>query len=103
LSIAFDNTQWALILGGSSGFGLATAKKLARHGMSIAIIHRDRRGAMKNIEPGFDEIRSCGGEFVSFNLDALSDEGRDTVIEDLRERLGDKGRVRMQFASAGTS
>lgn len=99
MSIAFDNTQWALILGGSSGFGLATAKKLARHGMSIAIIHRDRRGAMKNIEPGFNEIRSCGGEFVSFNLDALSDEGRDTVIEDLRERLGDKGRVRMLMHS----
>jgi enoyl-[acyl-carrier protein] reductase I len=24
--------EWALILGGSSGLGLATAKKLAKHG-----------------------------------------------------------------------
>jgi len=95
----FDRQQWALILGGSSGFGLATAKKLARHGMSIAIVHRDRRGAMKGIEPGFDEIRACEGDFVAHNLDALSDEGRDTVVNDLRERLGTSGRVRMLMHS----
>jgi NAD(P)-dependent dehydrogenase (short-subunit alcohol dehydrogenase family) len=101
VSIRFDSQQWALILGGSSGFGLATAKKLARHGMSIAVVHRDRRGAMKTIEVGFDEIRHSDGEgdFVSFNLDALSDEGRDTVIGDLRERLGSSGRVRMLMHS----
>ncbi len=99
MSICYDSQQWALILGGSSGFGLATGKKLARHGMSIAIVHRDRRGAMKNIEPGFDEIRACDVDFVSFNLDALSDEGRETVIGDLRERLGDSGRVRMLMHS----
>jgi NAD(P)-dependent dehydrogenase (short-subunit alcohol dehydrogenase family) len=99
LSMRFDRQQWALILGGSSGFGLATAKKLARHGMSIAIVHRDRRGAMKGIEPGFDEIRACEGDFVAHNLDALSDEGRDTVVNDLRERLGTSGRVRMLMHS----
>ena len=55
MSIRFDSQQWALILGGSSGFGLATAKKLARHGMSIAVVHRDRRGAMKTIAAGFDD------------------------------------------------
>ena len=99
MSIRYDSQQWALILGGSSGFGLATGKKLARHGMSIAIVHRDRRGAMKNIEPGFDEIRACDVDFVSLNLDALSDEGRETVIGDLRERLGDSGRVRMLMHS----
>lgn len=99
MSLQFDSQQWALILGGSSGFGLATAKKLARHGMSVAIVHRDRRGAMKNIEPGFDEIRACSGEFVAFNLDALSDEGRATVLDDLKDRLGDTGRVRMLMHS----
>ncbi|MDA0334515.1 MAG: SDR family oxidoreductase [bacterium] len=99
----FDSQQWALILGGSSGFGLATAKKLARHGMSIAIVHRDRRGAMQAIEPGFEEIsasiRTSGGDFIAHNLDALSDEGRNTVIDDLRQRLGASGRVRMLMHS----
>ena len=99
MTIHFDSCQWALILGGSSGFGLATAKKLSRHGMSVAVVHRDRRGAMKAIEPGFDEIRGGDGEFVSFNLDALSEDGRQTVIADLRERLGSSGRVRMMLHS----
>ena len=51
MSLSFDRDHWALILGGSSGFGLATAQKLARHGMNVAVVHRDRRGAMSGIEP----------------------------------------------------
>jgi NAD(P)-dependent dehydrogenase (short-subunit alcohol dehydrogenase family) len=42
----FSEHNWALILGGSSGFGLATAKKLAAEGMSLCVVHRDRKGAM---------------------------------------------------------
>ncbi|MGB6151202.1 MAG: SDR family NAD(P)-dependent oxidoreductase, partial [Pricia sp.] len=37
------NKQWALVLGGSSGLGVATAKKLAMHGFNIIIVHRDRK------------------------------------------------------------
>ena len=49
MNLRFESRQWALILGGSSGFGLATAQKLARHGMSVAIVHRDRKGALEEI------------------------------------------------------
>ena len=38
--------EWAIILGGSSGLGLATAKKLAEHGMNIFVIHRNSRSQM---------------------------------------------------------
>ena len=38
-----NKNYWALILGGSSGLGLATAKKLAKHGMNICIVHRNSR------------------------------------------------------------
>lgn len=99
MSIRFDSHQWALILGGSSGFGLATATKLARHGMSVAVVHRDRRGAMKDIEPRFDAIRQGDGDFVLFNLDALSADGRREVTDELRARLGDEGRVRLLLHS----
>ncbi len=95
----FDDTYWALILGGSSGFGLATAKKLSRHGMNICIVHRDRKGAMKRIEPEFDEIRNSGVKFLSFNVNALSAEGIDTVLSGLREAMGETGKVRMLLHS----
>ena len=44
MSGRFSGDDWGVILGGSSGFGLATALKLAAHGMNLCIVHRDRRG-----------------------------------------------------------
>ena len=35
MSTQFATGSWAVILGGSSGFGLATAHKLAEHGMNL--------------------------------------------------------------------
>jgi NAD(P)-dependent dehydrogenase (short-subunit alcohol dehydrogenase family) len=99
VSIEFDRTHWALILGGSSGFGLAAAQKLARHGMNVAIAHRDRKGAMAPIEAAFAGIKATGVGFLSFNLDALSEEGRKTVLDGLKERMGEKGRVRLLLHS----
>jgi NAD(P)-dependent dehydrogenase (short-subunit alcohol dehydrogenase family) len=91
----FEPGYWALIIGGSSGFGLATARKLAGHGMNLCIVHRDRRGAMKAITPAFEELRQSGAEVIAFNLDGLSDEGREKVLDSLSEALGEKGRVRL--------
>ncbi len=97
--VSFDDSYWALILGGSSGFGLATAQKLARHGMNIAVVHRDRRGSMKTIEPEFQRIRDTGVKLVTFNVDALSDKGRVKVLDGLADAMGDAGRVRMVMHS----
>ena len=99
MTMKLDSDHWALILGGSSGFGLATAAKLARHGMNVAIVHRDRRGAMHAIEPRFEAIRATGVQVATYNLDALSDEGRATVLGDLAARLGERGRVRLLMHS----
>jgi len=93
-----EKNYWALILGGSSGFGLATAKKLSKLGMNICVVHRDRRGAMHRIEKEFEEIVSTGVEFKAFNLDALSQEGRDKVISDLGQTM-QQGRVRLLLHS----
>jgi NAD(P)-dependent dehydrogenase (short-subunit alcohol dehydrogenase family) len=99
MPIEFDRDHWALILGGSSGFGLAAATKLARHGMNVAIVHRDRKGAMANIEPSFAAIRATGSGFVAWNLDALAAEGRKTVLDGLADRLGERGKVRVMLHS----
>ncbi len=97
--IRFPASHWALVLGGSSGFGLATAKKLAACGMSVAIVHRDRRGAMAAIEPEFAAIRGCGTELLTFNTDALSTESRGVVLDALAKRMAGQGAVRVLLHS----
>lgn len=82
-----DKNEWALILGGSSGLGLAAAKKLAKHGMNICIVHRNSRAQQKSIEVAFDEITKEGVDFVSYNTDAFHPEKRTALIEDLQEEL----------------
>lgn len=92
--------EWALILGGSSGFGLATAHKLSEHGLNICVVHRDRRGAMSRIEPEFERIRERGVTLVTFNQDALADDSRAEILDDLAQRLeGEGGRIRLLLHS----
>ena len=88
MAIRFEDGSFALILGGSSGFGLATAKKLARSGMHVAIVHRDRKGAMPAIERELATIRETGVTLLSWNVDALGEEGRRAVLDDLAAHLG---------------
>ncbi len=97
--IEFDRSHWALILGGSSGFGLAAAQKLARHGMNVMVVHRDRRGAMARIEPQFDVIRATGVGFRALNLDALAAEGRAQALGELATAMGAHGRLRLLLHS----
>ena len=72
--------NWALILGGSSGLGYASAKKLAAHGMNICIVHRDRKSDSEKLEAAFKELKSMNIEVLSFNKDALSLEIMEEVI-----------------------
>ncbi len=85
---------WALILGGSSGLGLATAKKLAKHGMNVCIIHRNSRAQDEEINAEFNIIKAEGIQFKSFNADAIKVEKRTEIISELKEILGGEGRIR---------
>ncbi len=97
--VGFPGNQWALILGGSSGFGLATAKRLARGGLNILIVHRDRRGAMKDIQPHFDELAGMGVGFHVWNTDAISPEKRSEALDEIAQAIGPEGRVRVLLHS----
>jgi NAD(P)-dependent dehydrogenase (short-subunit alcohol dehydrogenase family) len=97
--IRFEKNQWAVVLGGSSGMGLAAAKKLARHGMSVCAVHRDRQGNMPRIEGEFAEIRAGGAGFVSYNVDAVSPAGRQEALDGLTKALGSEGKVRLLLHS----
>ncbi|MBQ4819462.1 SDR family oxidoreductase [Aquimarina sp. MMG016] len=79
--------EWALILGGSSGLGLATAKKLASHGMNIIILYRNRRSELKQIETEFEAVRSLGVRILSYNIDIQKPEKREEVINDIKKSI----------------
>ncbi len=78
---------WALILGGSSGLGLATAKKLARHGFDILIVHRDRKSDFEEITSHFQEIALNGVMLKSFNMDVGNAEKRALTISEIKSVL----------------
>ncbi len=90
----FKENEWALILGGSRGLGLASAKKLASHGMNICIVHRDRKSDLLEIEKDFNEIRSYGVSFISFNKDLLKVDDKIQMIEGLKQVLKQQGKIK---------
>ena len=94
-----NSNEWALVLGGSSGFGLATAHKLSRHGCNVCVVHRDRRGAMKRIEPEFEAMRARGISLLTYNADALDADKRDEILDGLSESLATAGKVRVLLHS----
>lgn len=86
---------WALILGGSNGLGLATARKLASHGMNICVVHRDPRIEMDRINSDFDTLRAVSGvQVLTMNADALQAEKRQEIVTALQAAMGAEGKVR---------
>ena len=75
------SNQWALILGGSSGLGLATAKKLATLGHHICIVHRDRKSGLDHFNEEMELLRQTGIQVKTFNKDALKKETLQEVLE----------------------
>ena len=98
-------TDWALILGASSGFGEATALELAASGYNIAGVHFDLRSTLPNAERIQNEIRGHGCEALFFNVNAADAGKRGTVVDALAERLGQDGgyvRVLLHSLAFGT-
>jgi len=82
--------QWGLILGASSGFGMATAKALAERGMNIFGVHFDRRSAMEKINQEIEAMKNHGVEVEFFNTNAADTEKRQTTLETIKEKTGGK-------------
>jgi enoyl-[acyl-carrier protein] reductase III len=79
-----DKNEWALILGASSGMGLATARKLAQHGLNLCLVYRTRKLDLESIESDFQKIKNDNGvQVIHFNLDATRPEKREEVISAL--------------------
>jgi NAD(P)-dependent dehydrogenase (short-subunit alcohol dehydrogenase family) len=81
----------ALITGGNSGIGLATARLLAAEGARVAITGRNERTLAEVAE-------SIGGDVVTARLDVADLAAIEPVLATLAERLG---RLDVVFANAG--
>ncbi|HCY76175.1 MAG: SDR family oxidoreductase [Ignavibacterium sp.] len=86
---------WALILGASSGFGEATAIKLAKDGFNILGVHLDRQATMHNVERITNEIKSCGVDVVFYNANAADEFKRNEIVSDIKSLLNEKPLVKV--------
>lgn len=82
------NNKWALILGGSSGLGFATAQKLSTEGMNLIIVHRCRKANETEISKKFNQLRSGTNQIISFNENALDPGLRKKTILDIQQKMG---------------
>ncbi|MBI4429874.1 MAG: SDR family oxidoreductase [Ignavibacteriales bacterium] len=85
--LRFKSTDWALILGSSSGFGGATAIQLAKHGMNICGVHFDRAATMPQVEEIKKEIAATGVKMQFHNVNAADPGKRNEVLDLLKSDL----------------
>ena len=92
--------QWAIILGGSSGFGLATVEKLAAHGMNIAVLYRETGAADRLLKEKFAWLAASAGVRVdAYNMNALEPASRESFLQQFAARAERKRSVRLLLHS----
>jgi enoyl-[acyl-carrier protein] reductase III len=86
---------WAIILGASSGFGGATAMKLAEDGYNIIGVHLDRQATMPNVEKIINHINSNDREALFFNVNAADQFKRNEIITELKLKLNGQPAIKV--------
>lgn len=92
--------QWAIILGGSSGFGLAAVEKLAAHGMNIAVLYRETSAADRLLKEKLEKLAaSLDVRIDAYNSNALDPASRESFIQQFAARVTQKHSVRLLLHS----
>lgn len=90
-----NNKYWALILGASSGFGEATALKLAKDGYNIIGVHLDRQATMHNVERIINEIKSNKVDAMFYNINAADAFKREEVLNELNTKFSGQPSIKI--------
>jgi NAD(P)-dependent dehydrogenase (short-subunit alcohol dehydrogenase family) len=90
---------WAVILGGSSGFGYAAAEKLVGHGMNVAVIYRENKSSEKALKHNLSQISKANStQILTYNINALDRESREAFIKNFAA-IAPKGSVKLLLHS----
>src|ERR1700704_620699 len=84
-------TKTALITGGNSGIGLATARLFAAEGARVAITGRNQT----TLDAAAAKL---GSNALAFNSDVLDSKARDVLFATIKEKFG---HLDIVFANAG--
>ena len=77
---------WAVILGGSSGFGFAAVEKLVKHGMNVAVLYRENASSEKILKERFAVMADeYSVTILPYNINALETTGRLQFIQEFAE------------------
>lgn len=91
---------WAVILGGSSGFGFAAAEKLAAHGMNVAMLYRETAIAEKALKEKLTGIAAANQVMIlPYNINALDERGRQLFVQKFIADGGSKHSVKLLLHS----
>jgi len=88
------NSKWVFILGGSSGFGLATAQLMASKGYNLFIVHRNRKTQMQIFVDEVEKLIAMNVLVHHINVNAVDKESQVYVLKELRQVLGAEGKVK---------
>ena len=79
-----DDDRVAIVTGGGSGIGAATARLLAEHGLTVAVVSRSR-DALARVAA---EIQAKGGSAFALSADLADPEAPAVVVQSVLERAG---------------
>src|SRR5579864_3628625 len=81
MSVPRLSQRVAIVTGGATGIGAATARRLAEEGARVLVADLDASGAADNV----DQIRAAGGTAESLHADVGTEDGvRQMVDEAIR-------------------
>ncbi|MGB5315935.1 MAG: SDR family oxidoreductase [Robiginitalea sp.] len=85
--------NFAVVIGGSQGLGLATVRKLLIENIPVIAVHRDMRKDMEQITVDFASFSGGSTPFFAIHKDAIQEKGRLEILQEIKKILGHDGKI----------